>query len=63
MDVSSDRNSKLQSAVDRFILGLSLHHRLVEDRFTRSLKHENVVSGKPRKVERYDAACKSQIVR
>jgi hypothetical protein len=41
MDVSSDRNSKLQSAADRFILGLSLNHRLVEDRFTRSLKHEN----------------------
>ena len=41
MDASSDRHSKLQSAADRFILDLSLHHRLVEDRFTRSLKHEN----------------------
>lgn len=44
IDVSSDRNSKLQSAADRFILGLSMHHRLVEDRFTRSLKHENASS-------------------
>jgi hypothetical protein len=44
IDVSSDHNSKLQSAADRFILGLSLHHRLVEDRFTRSLKHENACS-------------------
>ena len=44
MNVSSDRISKLLSAADRFILGLSLHHRLVEDRFTRSLKHENACS-------------------
>ena len=44
MDVSSDHNSELQSAADRFILGLSLHHRLVEDRFTRSLKHVNACS-------------------
>ena len=41
MDASSDRHSKLQCAADRFILDLSLHHRLVEDRFTRNLKHEN----------------------
>ena len=44
IDVGSDRNSELQSAADRFILGLSLHHRLVENRFTRSLKHENACS-------------------
>jgi hypothetical protein len=57
MDVSSDRDSKPQSAADRIILGLSLHHRLVEDRFTRSLNMRmHVVSGKPRKAERYDAA-------
>ena len=67
MVVSSDRNSKLQSGADRFILGLNLHHRLIEDRLTRSLKHEtmrmHIVNGKPRKAERYDAVWESQIAR
>ena len=44
MNVSSDRNSKLQSGADRLILGLSLHNGLVEDRFFRNLKHENACS-------------------